>query len=298
MATCGSLQHIFDNLLPENPTPLESLPWNQIKNIKSIEKSPSFTEIFGELHFNENPLSSTSYVSSSKVPTSSSSSIGTINHWKIEDSESSYASQTPITNHTNNRHKSRDSFSSLSSESLQLCTEGLGFESSVEVEGLESGSGMSECWNTRTEAEEAKKNITSEGKCRRSRAVSKGGYPPPISCIGRVWFRSYRSNGRFVLKEIRIPTQEFLHAYRENGRLKLQLVQPHDDEFLQEESDQDDDDYGEDEVDIVDEEEGNMGKENEVDGIATDQITNLLQKETANLETLEGKSTAMGNCIE
>jgi len=53
MAACGSLQHIFENPLPENPTTLlESLSsWNQIKPEKPIEQ-PSFTEIFGELHFN------------------------------------------------------------------------------------------------------------------------------------------------------------------------------------------------------------------------------------------------------
>jgi hypothetical protein len=39
-------------LLPENPTLLQSLSFNKIKPVKSIEPS-SFTEIFGELHFKE-----------------------------------------------------------------------------------------------------------------------------------------------------------------------------------------------------------------------------------------------------
>ncbi|XP_061376272.1 uncharacterized protein LOC133318295 [Gastrolobium bilobum] len=238
MAACGSLQHIFDNILPENPTLLESLSTNQIKPIKSIEQASSFTEIFGELYFKESPVSSPS---SSHVSTSPSSA---------------YVSSTPIRNHTN-RHKSSESFSSLSSESLQLCTEGLGFESSDDVEYL------NECWETHSEKEGVKKHLSSEdsyGECRRSR-VNGGEYPPPISCMGRngkpwVCFRSYRSDGRFVLKEIRIPTQEFLHAYREDGRLKLHFVQP-DDEFLEEEDDDDDD------VEGIDEEEYDIGKEND-----------------------------------
>ena len=70
-------------------------------------------------------------------------------------------------------------------------------------------------------------------------------YPPPISSIGRsgkpcVSFMSYRDNGRFVLKEVRTPIQEFLHAHREDGRLKLHFVQPEDEE---KEEDGDDEDY-------------------------------------------------------
>ncbi|CAL0332141.1 unnamed protein product [Lupinus luteus] len=253
MAACGSLQHMFDDLLPENQALLETLSWNQIKTL-DIEQSPnSFTEIFGEPHFNESPLPS--FSSLSEGTTSSSSIEININH--NEDLESSpFTKQPPIINHRN-RHKSSDSFSSLSSESLQLCTEGLGFESSEDLK-----SELSECWQTREiEKEGAKKRPTSEDKyCkRRSRVVSRGGFPPPISCIGRVFFRSYKTNGRFVLEEIRIPKHEFFRAYREDGRLKLQLVQSNDYEFLEEEDYDDDDDDGvvEDNVESVVEEEEN-----------------------------------------
>ncbi|XP_027341609.1 protein FANTASTIC FOUR 3-like [Abrus precatorius] len=258
--TCGGLQHIFDTLLPENPTLLESLSWNQIKTVKSIDQTPSFTEIFGELHFKESPVSVSS-PSSSLVSTTSS------------------ASTTPKTNHTN-RHKSSDSFSSLSSESLHLCTEGLGFESSDDVEDLKSR--MDESWERYKEKEGVKKRVTSEGECKRGR-VNGGEYPPPISCIGRsgkpwVCFKSYRSNGRFILKEIRIPSQELLHAYRENGRLKLHFVQP-DDEFIEEEDDDDDD------VESVDEEEENDGcvkdyanEEKEIDAQVTSNSLDERQK--------------------
>ncbi|XP_047957280.1 uncharacterized protein LOC125202848 [Salvia hispanica] len=55
-----------------------------------------------------------------------------------------------------------------------------------------------------------------------------GGFPPPISCIGKRCLQPIRQNGRFILTEMRISTQEFLHACRENGRLKVHVV--HSDE--------------------------------------------------------------------
>ena len=101
------------------------------------------------------------------------------------------------------------------------------------------------CWDTHSEEELLKRHFSSEDSLRQYRKskASGGDYPPPISCIGRSgkpWacFRAYRNNGRFVLKEIRIPTQEILHAYREDGRLKLHFVQS-DDEFLEEEDETD-----------------------------------------------------------
>ncbi|KAE8735600.1 putative Beta-ureidopropionase [Hibiscus syriacus] len=65
------------------------------------------------------------------------------------------------------------------------------------------------------------------------RSTSVGDFLPPISCIGKngkplVLFKSFRKDERFVLKQVRTPTQELLHAYREDGRLKLQFMQPND----------------------------------------------------------------------
>ncbi|KAL1558239.1 hypothetical protein AAHA92_08729 [Salvia divinorum] len=62
---------------------------------------------------------------------------------------------------------------------------------------------------------------------RRSRR-NYGGFPPPISCMGKRCLQPIRQNGRFILTEMRISTQEFLHACRENGRLKVHVV--HSDE--------------------------------------------------------------------
>ncbi|XWS73894.1 hypothetical protein CRYUN_Cryun02cG0168400 [Craigia yunnanensis] len=260
MAACGSLQHIFENPLPESPTLLESLSsWNQIKPaIKPTEQS-SFTEIFGELHFKENSQSSSA--SSFPISPFSSTSIIGLNpqnstlklsrndtfHENDEDNRSSsppeFFSSTPkIIKYTSNCHKKSQSFS-LNSESLQLCTEGLGFESSDDVENMKNE--MKEDWQSK-EKKASRINTTKHtrtenlyGEFRRSRSRSVGAFPPPISCIGKsgkpwVCFKSYRQDGRFVLKVVRIPTQEFLHACREDGRLKLQFVQPND-EFLEEE---------------------------------------------------------------
>ncbi|XP_058765036.1 protein FAF-like, chloroplastic [Vicia villosa] len=260
MATCErSLQHIFDNLLPENPTLLESLSLNKIKHVKSLESSSSTcTEIFGELHFKESsPPSQTTETNNTKLN-------------ENKDSESSDTSQTPssasfsiteITSHANSRDKSSGSFSWLSSESMHLCTEGLGFESSDDVE--DSKSGINEHWQIDQNEKHVEHRLSSRnhsyGECRRSRV---SGYPPPISIMRRtgkpgVYFRSYRDNGRFVLEEVRIPTQEFLRAYREDGRLKLQFVHPPEDEFMEEEGEEEDD------TGSIDDEREDIGKEDD-----------------------------------
>lgn len=113
-----------------------------------------------------------------------------------------------------------------------MCTEGLGFESSDDVEDY-----MNNDWR-RYEGRKTR-SISSETK--RSK-TSGGNFPPPISCIGKsgkpwVSFKPYRHNGRFILKEVRIPTQECLHACREDGRLKLQFIQS-DDETIEEEEEE------------------------------------------------------------
>uniref|UniRef100_A0A5B7BGR5 FAF domain-containing protein n=1 Tax=Davidia involucrata TaxID=16924 RepID=A0A5B7BGR5_DAVIN len=264
MATCGSFQCIFEKPLPENPTLLESLSsWNQIN--KPIDDSPSFTEIFGELHFKESSVSS----SSSPLPLSSSSS-------SLSSSSSSIFSYPQNNNRKQyvGSHKNSDSFSSMNSESLQLCTEGLGFESSDDVEDLVSNVNNDSQNQERiiSIAKHTNSTITPHenlyGELRRSRSSSGGGgtFPPPISCIGKsgkpwVSFKSYRHDGRFVLKEIRIPTQEFLHAYREDGRLKLHFVQS-DDEILEEEDE--DEEKGDDENENGEEEENDDEKNVEI----------------------------------
>ncbi|XVF19698.1 hypothetical protein REPUB_Repub11eG0133000 [Reevesia pubescens] len=286
MAACGRLQPIFENPLPENPTLLESLSsWTQIKPaIKPTIEQSSFTEIFGELHFKENSQSSSPSSFPNISPFSSTSIIGlnpqnstfklSMNDVFHEDNRSSstseFFSSTPkIIKDTSNCRKKSESFS-LNSESLQLCTEGLGFESSDDVEDMKNE--MKEEWESK-EKKTSSINYTTKhtttttenlyGELRRSRASSVGAFPPPISCIGKsgkpwVCFKSYRQDGRFVLKEVRIPTQEFLHACREDGRLKLQFVQPND-EILEEEEleeEQEEEEEEEDDIEVEDLEKG------------------------------------------
>ncbi|CAI9785863.1 unnamed protein product [Fraxinus pennsylvanica] len=269
MAACGSLEQIFKEPLPETPTLLESLTsWKQIKSMKSVDDL-SFTEVFGELHFKENRASESS--SPSPLPQSSPSSSlssnsmffpdvhqqsdneklnreksdspNSNNHDKAKNPTSSYY---PTTHKKKYRHS--DSFSSVNSDSLSLCTEGLGFESFDDVEDLLRNDICNEFQH-----QEERKSFTRKTQTeshwseysKRSR-TSRGSFPPPISCIGRsgkpwVCFKSYREDGRFILKEIRIPTQEFMYACRENGRLKLQFIHS-DEEILEDNEEEDEDD--------------------------------------------------------
>ncbi|XP_057465790.1 protein FAF-like, chloroplastic [Actinidia eriantha] len=139
-------------------------------------------------------------------------------------------------------HKASDSFSSMNSESLQLCTEGLGFESSDEVEDLKTE--LASDW----QCQEERRSVRKKTLVRSTRSTRT--FPPPISSIGKsgkpwVCFKSYRDNDRFVLEEIRMPTQEFLHASREDGRLTLRFCQS-DDEILEDEDEEDEENEGDD----------------------------------------------------
>lgn len=155
---------------------------------------------------------------------------------------------------------------------MHLCTEGLGFESSDDVEDSKNGT-MNESWETQEGEKEASKNYfaseNSHGECRGRSRVNGAEYPPPISSIGRrsgkpwVSFRSYRNNGRFVLEEIRVPKQDFLHAHREDGRLKLRFVQPEEESLEEEEEMEQEEEEDCDGVEIADVGEENMGKESD-----------------------------------
>eukprot|EP00262_Sarcandra_glabra_P011806 TRINITY_DN2909_c0_g3_i1.p1 TRINITY_DN2909_c0_g3~~TRINITY_DN2909_c0_g3_i1.p1 ORF type:complete len:286 (-),score=53.57 TRINITY_DN2909_c0_g3_i1:158-1015(-) len=249
MATCSSLHRFFENPLPENSTLLESLaPWNQIKSIKPVEQH-SFTEIFGELHFKEKlQLNSPSLPPFKEKPGLDSPSLSL----PPPSSPVDRNPQPKIEIVSGNKNRSLDSVlgprrnqyasCSKNSERVQLCTEGLGSESSDEVEDS-----MKEIGQNRVNSDVKEKprimKQSPENLNESKRLKSGRGFPPPISCIGRsgkpwVCFRSYRHDGRFVLREIRIPTQELLHACRKDGRLKLHYVQ-HDEEISQEQEESD-----------------------------------------------------------
>ncbi|XP_010271631.1 PREDICTED: protein FANTASTIC FOUR 1 [Nelumbo nucifera] len=289
MAACGSLEHMFENPIPENQTLIESLsPWNQIKSMDPMDLS-SFTEIFGELHFKENPkspslpsLASSLSTSPSSSSLSSSSSfmdpnplpeIGFLNFnnngnliTEERNNDENHPSMDSLLDtqkknpYTGPSSKNADGFSSKNSESLQHCTEGLGSESSDDVEDPKNEN------SDQLEGTEKEKSSISRysvwentsGEFKRSRTTGRP-FPPPISCIGRsgkpwICFKSYRYDGRFILKEIRIPTREFLHARRENGRLKLHFVQPEG--ILDENEEEDEEEEGEGETEGTEEEIG------------------------------------------
>ncbi|XVF69199.1 hypothetical protein PTKIN_Ptkin11bG0061300 [Pterospermum kingtungense] len=266
MAACGSLQHIFEKPLPE--TPKSFSPWNQIKPIKPNIDQSSLTEIFGELHFKENSHQPTS---SFPILPFSPTSIIDLNPqnsaFKLSRNENDENHSTPKIiryGSSANCHKKSASFS-LNSESLQLCTEGLGFESSDDVENMKND--INEDWRSKEKKTATTTKGKLQGEYRRRRASSLGAFPPPISCIGKsgkpgVCYKSYRQDGRFVLKQVRIPTQEFLHACREDGRLKLQFVQPNYDEFLEDEEADQDEVVEDVEEGICDENIDDEGKEN------------------------------------
>ncbi|PWA99599.1 protein FAF-like, chloroplastic [Artemisia annua] len=123
--------------------------------------------------------------------------------------------------------KQTNHISSMSSETLSICTEGLGFESFDDVEEvMNEGYVKEECteragFDRKTFARYKDLHLSGCGK--RSR-ITGAKLPPPI---GKPWvcLKSFRENGRFILKEVKIPTQELLYACREDGRLKLRFIQ-------------------------------------------------------------------------
>lgn len=97
----------------------------------------------------------------------------------------------------------------------------------IEVHDTESHNHMGEKVHVRRHS--------TDSYCRKIRSNGKTMFPPPIPYIGQtgkpsVSYQSYRQNGRFVLKEVRTPTQECLKASREDGRLRLSFVQPDEDD--------------------------------------------------------------------
>ncbi|KAJ6798239.1 protein FANTASTIC FOUR 3 [Iris pallida] len=235
MAACGgSLRSLFENPPPENPTLIESLSsWNQIKPTKPIEAT-SIAEIFGELYFQEKPALDLPLAADSPLPAPRQSGISEELDLKNGQTRENMTLDRLLGLSTNryqrgNAKKNGGVFSAKNSESLLMCTEGLGSESSDDVDDLmEHG----DDWRSWGEGE------MDTGRRRSLMPSRVNGYtrcakefPPPISSIGRsgrpwVCLRSYREDGRFVLREVRIPCQEWLRASREDGRLKLHFVHP------------------------------------------------------------------------
>lgn len=217
MAACRSLQHIFDKPLP--------LKKHENSHEESLDDSSSPSSIFSS-----SSLSPSSFASSSPFSCLSSAS----SFPKDFDPPKPYFQRR--------QHCHSDSFV-LSVGSLSLCTENLGLESCEDVE-ITINNNQS---NLKKQQVVPRKNIIrhksdelsyytkhsfrciTEGEPNISRITGEE-IPPPISSIGRngkprACLKSFRYNGRFVLKKVRNPSQElYLRSCREDGRLKLQFV--------------------------------------------------------------------------
>uniref|UniRef100_A0A0D9XP60 FAF domain-containing protein n=1 Tax=Leersia perrieri TaxID=77586 RepID=A0A0D9XP60_9ORYZ len=240
----GALKRLFEKPLPENPTLLEALSaWNHTHRNNKLVDPASFTEIFGELHFQEKPptrqLPSPSPSPSPPPPRRTVSWLditAAADADKSKDDSSLDALLKPPkpspSSTASGGVKRSASFCLKSSTSLLLCTEGLGSESTVDADDLVKDNGDGN-------AEDAAFNTVVVDKVNEVADVDGGGdrvnveetkeFPPPIRSIGRggkpcVCFRSMRADGRFVLLEVVIPGKDLLQATREGGRLTLRFA--------------------------------------------------------------------------
>ncbi|PUZ75945.1 hypothetical protein GQ55_1G250700 [Panicum hallii var. hallii] len=128
------------------------------------------------------------------------------------------------------------------SRHLGICTEGLGSESSGDIDlsdlpdDVSNGYGDAEVGQAQVvPCKRQHRNGGGEGAGRRARGGRPAPFPPPISVIGAggkpwLYLRPHREDGRLVLREVRIPTRELLQARREGGRFTLQFAQPQPEE--------------------------------------------------------------------
>ncbi|CAN6439207.1 unnamed protein product [Victoria cruziana] len=249
MATLEALRHFIDSPMQDSNLLDALTALRQRKTINPVDLA-TFTEIFGDLHFKEkNPLegSSQSVVLDDGAPSSSSSqSSSTTACFSSEDDCSSVPGVPLLDDEARDVVPVTGESFLKSTKNLQMCTEGLGSESGGDLDESPQNSAEGSSWPLGIQWGNGQrmKDINRRSKYE--------GFPPPISSIGRngqpwVSFRSYREDGRFVLREIRMPNQEFLHVSREDGRLKLRFIQRDDDletneEEEEEEEEQENDD--------------------------------------------------------
>jgi hypothetical protein len=227
MAADGGLRRLFEKPLPENPTLLEALSaCNHCIHHKKPVDPASFTEIFGEFHFQEKPEHRAVLPPPPRAP----SWVDAADADKSKDDSSLDALLRPKPAPSGVK-RSASFCMKKSSASLLLCTEGLGSESTVDADDmLKDGdaTALGREKDTDADAREAGKQAAAAKAAEIKKPPPS--FPPPIRSVGRVGkpsvcFRSFRADGRFVLMEVVIPgKEELLQAYREGGRLRLQLA--------------------------------------------------------------------------
>eukprot|EP01018_Ginkgo_biloba_P006995 Gb_36548 [translate_table: standard] len=119
--------------------------------------------------------------------------------------------------------------STLSNDSLQLCTEGLGCESCDGLSCCSTPLVSDDEEESRFEEEEKEENscLEVQNHAVRPQAAAARTFPPPLTSVSRCstsYMRSYKKDGRFVLQAVKAPSQNYLQTYREGGRLKMQLL--------------------------------------------------------------------------
>jgi len=239
----SGLRRLFEKPLPENPTLLEALSaWNRNTHPNKPIDPSSFTEIFGELHFQEKQPER-AVLPPAPVPAPASRPASWLDIATAAEAEKSKDDSSldallrpkPAASTVATVKRSASFCLKKSSASLLLCTEGLGSESTVDaddmfkdgdaeaeaaaLEGTGTGGGDGDAATGDAEAMKGEEVEERQPKT----------FPPPIRSIGRggkpyVCFRSFREDGRFVLLEVVIPGKELLQATREGGRLRLQFA--------------------------------------------------------------------------
>ncbi|KAL5213150.1 hypothetical protein ABZP36_023997 [Zizania latifolia] len=149
----------------------------------------------------------------------------------------------------------------LSRRHLGICTEGLGSESSESSGDVDLGGDvdLSDYYTDKDVAHalpckrQHRPNDNDDDDAGQTAPLpawtrTRSAFPPPISVIGAggkpwLYLRAHRGDGRLVLREIRIPSRELLHACREDGRFKLHFAHPEE---------QDDDEQPVDDPDLAD----------------------------------------------
>ncbi|CAN6244555.1 unnamed protein product [Urochloa humidicola] len=136
------------------------------------------------------------------------------------------------------------------SRHLGICTEGLGSESSGDIDlsdlsddavnndGSDDAEVARQLAMTPLPCKRQHRDGENEDPRSRARGAMPAPFPPPISVIGAggkpwLYLRHHREGGRLVLREVRIPTRELLQARREGGRFTLQFAQPQPEEEAQ-----------------------------------------------------------------
>jgi len=236
----SGLRRLFEKPLPENPTLLEALSaWNRNTHPNKPIDPSSFTEIFGELHFQEKqPERAAAPPAPARASWLDIAAAAEAEKSKDDSSLDALLRPKPAASTVATVKRSASFCLKKSSASLLLCTEGLGSESTVDADdmfkdgdaeaeaaalkGTETGGGDGDA----AAAGDAEAIEATKGEEERQPKT----FPPPIRSIGRgggkprVCFRSFREDGRFVLLEVVIPGKDLLQATRECGRLRLQFA--------------------------------------------------------------------------